>query len=479
MRNQAMLITYPDSLGRNLKGLKAALDAHFSGAVSGVHILPPFPSSADRGFAPKIYCEIDPAFGDWEDMKAIARDYPLVLDFMVNHISAQSPWYLDFLDKKDASPYRDMFIRYRDFWPGGEPTQAQVDAIYKRKPRAPYVLANFRDGTQEKVWCTFSDEQIDINCESEGGRRFIRDSLRFLAEQGVSMIRLDAFAYAVKRAGGSCFFEEPGVWNLLNECREILAPWGTEILPEIHEHYTIQQKLTVKGYPVYDFALPLLLLNAIYFGDARYLPNWLAICPRRQYTTLDTHDGIGVVDVRGLMPDGEIDRTKDHLFDFGANVKRVYNTAAYNNLDIYQVNCTYYSALGEDDEKYLLARAVQVFAPGIPQIYYVGLLAGRNDLALLEKTKTGRDINRHHYSLDEVAREVERPVVKRLLALLRFRNTCQAFDGEFSVAAGGPGELALIWKNGGETAELHAHFKDGGFEILKNGERVSPDAGGA
>ncbi len=472
MKNQAILITYPDSLGSNLKDLKTVLDSHLAGAVSGVHILPLFPSSADRGFAPMTYQEVDPAFGDWADVKAIARSYPVMLDFMINHISAQSPYYQDFLEKKDASPYRDMFILYRDFWPGGEPTTAQVDAIYKRKPRAPYVSAAFRNGTEEEVWCTFSDEQIDLDCESEGGKRFIRDNLKFLAEQGVAMIRLDAFAYAIKRVGGSCFFEEPGVWDLLRDCAETLAPYGTEILPEIHEHYTIQQKLTDHGYPVYDFALPMLLLNAIYFGNADYLANWLRICPRQQYTTLDTHDGIGVVDVRGLMPDAEIDKTKDHLFDYGANVKRVYNTAAYNNLDIYQVNCTYYSALGEDDGKYLLARAVQCFAPGIPQVYYVGLLAGRNDLELLEKTKTGRDINRHYYSLDEVAGEVRRPVVKKLLSLLRFRNTCRAFDGAFSVSTGAPGALTLTWKVDGETAELIADLKTCTFDIFENGRKV-------
>ena len=469
MKNQTILITYPDSLGNNLKDLKAALDRHFAGAIAGVHILPLFPSSADRGFAPTTYREVDPAFGTWDDVRDIAKDHPVMLDFMINHISAKSEYYQDFLKKKDASEWRDLFIRYRDFWPGGEPTEAQVDKIYKRKPRAPYVLAQFADGTEEKIWCTFSEEQVDIHCESECGKRFIRDNLIFLAARGVEMIRLDAFAYAIKRAGGSCFFEEPGVWDLLKDCADILAPYGTEILPEIHEHYTIQQKLVHKGYPVYDFALPMLLLNALYFGNTEYLVHWLTICPRRQYTTLDTHDGIGVVDVRGLMPDEEIDKTKDHLFDFGANVKRVYNTAAYNNLDIYQVNCTYYSALGEDDDKYLLARAVQVFAPGIPQVYYVGLLAGRNDLELLEKTKTGRDINRHTYSLNEVAREVERSVVKKLLALLRFRNTCKAFDGEFSVEENGEGAITMTWKNGEASAELRADFKNASYTILCGG----------
>ena len=281
MKNQAILITCPDSLGSNLKDLKVVPDRHFRGAISGVHILPMFPSGADRGFAPITYFEVDPAFGDWDDVKAIAQDYPMMPDFMINHISIQSAYYRDLLKKKDASEWRDILILYRNFWPGGEPTEAQVEAIYKRKPRAPYIMAKFKDGTGEKVWCTFSEEQIDLDCESEGGRRFIRDNLRFLAEQGVAMIRLDAFAYAIKRAGGSCFFEEPGVWDLLKDCADTLAPYGTEILPEIHEHYTIRQKPVDKGCPVYDFALPMLLLNAIYFGNAEHLARWLRICPRR------------------------------------------------------------------------------------------------------------------------------------------------------------------------------------------------------
>lgn len=121
----------------------------------------------------------------------------------------------------------------------------------------------------------------------------------------------------------------------------------------------------------------MLLLHAIYFKNSEYLKHWFEICPRKQFTTLDTHDGIGVVDVRGLLPDEEIEAAKEHLFEYGANVKRVYNTEKYNNLDIYQINCTYYSALGDDDNAYLLARAIQFFAPGTPQVYYVGLLAGK------------------------------------------------------------------------------------------------------
>ena len=173
LTNKIMLITYADSLGKNLSELKEMLETYFHKAVGGVHILPFFPSSADRGFAPMRYDMVDEQFGTYEDVRKIGEEYYLMFDFMVNHISRQSPYFKDFLEKKDASEYKDFFIRYKDFWENGEPTEEQVDLIYKRKPRAPYIDADFADGSSEKVWCTFGEEQIDLNVESEAVQKFI------------------------------------------------------------------------------------------------------------------------------------------------------------------------------------------------------------------------------------------------------------------------------------------------------------------
>ena len=126
IKNQAMLITYSDSLGKNLKDLKNVLEGPLKDVVGGIHILPFFPSSGDRGFAPMDYTKVDPAFGDWSDIEALSKDYYLMFDFMINHISAKSPYFLDFLEKKDESAYADLFIRYKNFWPNGEPTQEDV-----------------------------------------------------------------------------------------------------------------------------------------------------------------------------------------------------------------------------------------------------------------------------------------------------------------------------------------------------------------
>lgn len=464
--NKIMLITYADSLGKNISELHEVLDKHYKEAVGGVHILPFFPSSADRGFAPMRYDAVDENFGTFEDIESLGKDYYLMFDFMVNHISASSKYFKDFLEKKDNSDYKDFFIRYKDFWESGEPTAEQTDIIYKRKPRAPYIEAKFADGTSEKIWCTFCEEQIDLDVTKEKTKSFIFDTVREMCRRGAAVIRLDAFAYAVKKPGTSCFFIEPDIWELLYSIEKIAEEGNAEILPEIHEHYTIPMKISEKGFWIYDFALPVITLHALYNHTGEYLKSWLEKCPMKQFTTLDTHDGIGIVDVKDLLPDEEIEKVKDQMYANGANVKMIYSSEAYNNLDIYQVNTTYYSALGDNDDAYLLARAIQFFAPGIPQVYYVGLLAGTNDIELMENTKNGRDINRHYYTSEDVDLEQSRPVVQNLKKLMELRNSRPAFglDGSISVQTNGD-NIAIKRSCKGDTITLEANLTSYKFKI--------------
>ena len=466
LQNKIMLITYADSMGKNLKELHEVLNKYYKDAIGGVHILPFFPSSADRGFAPMCYAKVDETFGDFSDIEKIGREYYLMFDFMVNHISAQSEYFQDFLKNKENSLYKDMFIRYKEFWKNGEPTQEQIDKIYKRKPRAPYIEAEFADGSKEKIWCTFCTEQIDLDVTKEKTREFIKNTLKEMCCHGASVIRLDAFAYALKKADTSCFFIEPDIWELLYEIENIVKEEGAEILPEIHEHYTIPMKIADKGFWIYDFALPVLTLHALYNHTGKYLKDWMEMCPMKQFTTLDTHDGIGIVDVKDLLPDEEIEIVKEQLYKQGANVKKIYSSEAYNNLDIYQVNTTYYSALGNNDDAYLLARAIQFFAPGIPQVYYVGMLVGSNDIELMEHTKNGRDINRHYYSKEEIEDEQDRTVVQKLKELMILRNTHPAFslDGTIEIQIDGD-RLIITRKYGSDSITLKSDLTTYRFEI--------------
>ena len=292
-----------------MKDLKGVLDKHFKGAISGVHLLPFFPSTGDRGFAPSDYTRVDPSLGSWEDVDALGEQYYLMFDFMINHISRESKFFQDFVKNHEDSPYKDMFIRIHEFFPPGRPTQEDIDLIYKRKDKAPFQTVHFADGTTEEVWNTFGEEQIDLDVRKEIVKEFIRETIKDMASHGCSLIRLDAFAYAVKKLDTNDFFVEPDIWDLLNEVRDVAAKYQVELLPEIHEHYSIQMKIADHDYFVYDFALPMVVLYSLYSGKSNRLANWLQMSPMKQFTTLDTHDGIGVVDARDLLTDEELDYT--------------------------------------------------------------------------------------------------------------------------------------------------------------------------
>lgn len=460
LQNKVQLITYPDSLGSNLVELHYVLRRYLNRAVGGLHLLPFYPSSADRGFAPITYDEVDPAFGTWEDVYMIGRDFDLIIDFMVNHISRQSLFFQDYIEKGAASEYAEMFLSFNRLSPNGEISEADLAKVYTRKPRPPYTIIQRADGSKEKLWCTFDYEQIDLDLGSPKTREVLRNYLIRLARAPVKMIRMDAFAYTTLKLGTNCFFLEPQVWEILSWLHDYATAFGAEILPEVHEHYHYHQKIAAHGYWTYDFALPMLVLHSLYHHTSARLRRWLAICPRKQVTTLDTHDGIGVVDVADLMSPGEIESTLKGLDEKGANTRKIFSGSEYQNLDIYQVNCTYFDALECNDDSYMAARTIQLFAPGIPQVYYVGLLAGRNDFKLVEHTKNGRDINRHNYTLDEIASDIQKPVVQRLLRLMEFRSAYPAFNGEFSVGDTPDDKLRLRWKSAPYEAVADIDLKD-------------------
>jgi sucrose phosphorylase len=455
LKNKIQLITYPDSLGANLPELHYVLRKFFSRAVRGVHILPFYPSSSDRGFAPKTYDMVDPAFGTWEDVEKIGQDFDLVIDFMVNHISRQSTFFQDYVEKGPRSEFADMFLSFNKLAANGFIPEKDLKKVYTRKPRPPYQQLERPNGTLEKIWCTFDYEQIDLDYDAPKTREVMRKFLIRLARNKPKMIRLDAIAYTTVELGTNCFFVEPKIWDYLEWFDDYASAFDTEILPEVHEHYTYQLKLAEKGYWCYDFALPMLVLHCLYTHTTRRVKSWLRKCPRKQITTLDTHDGIGVVDVNDLLNPQEIETTLKLLYERGSNVKETYSGPEYQNLDIYQVNCTYYSALGNNDDAYITARTIQFFTPGIPQVYYVGLLAGENDIELVEKTRLGRNINRHNYTLAEIRKDFQKPVVQRLLKLMEFRNSYPAFNGDFTLIKSSDTELILEWGQKKYTATAY------------------------
>ena len=92
--------------------------------------------------------------------------------------------------------------------------------------------------------------------------------------------------------------------------------------------------------------------------------------------------------------------------------------------------------------------------------------AGSNDIELMERTKNGRDINRHYYTAEEVEKEQSRPVVQKLKELMVLRNTHPAFslDGTIEVSTD-KDKLIITRKFGKESITLKANLTTYQFDI--------------
>jgi len=305
-------------------------------------------------------------------------------------------------------------------------------------------------------------------------KAYLQSVLGTLHDNGISMVRLDAIGYAVKKPGTSCFMI-PETFAFIEYLTQQAAALEIEVLLEVHSHFRRQIEIARQVDRVYDFALPPLVLHAIFNHTARYLKQWLEISPRNAITVLDTHDGVGVIDIGvdssdpqdgpGIIPSEELDALVEKIHTNAKGQSRLATGAAASNLDLYQVNCTFYDALGRNDCDYLLARAIQFFAPGVPQVYYVGLLAGENDMTLLTQSGVGRDINRHFYTPDEIDQAIQRPVVQSLFKLIRFRNHHPAFNGSFSMPETSDSRITLRWDNGDNWAMLEVDFASSSYSV--------------
>jgi sucrose phosphorylase len=477
MLRDVALITYPDRLGRDLADLREVLDGPLAGLFGGVHVLPfyrPF-DGADAGFDPEDHREVDPRLGTWRDVAALADRYAVMADVIVNHISSSSPQFLDWLARGAASRYDGMFLTLGGVFPHGA-READLARIYRPRPGLPFTPYPVAGGTRRLVWTTFTPQQVDLDVSRPVTRAYLVEVLDALAAAGVVDVRLDAVGYAVKTAGTTSFMT-PRTFAFIDEITAWCRDRGLTVLVEVHSSYRSQIEIAERVDRVYDFALPPLVLHALTAGDVDPLLGWLRIRPRNAVTVLDTHDGIGVVDVRpdatdpsrpGLLTPRQIDRLVAAVHANSGSTSRPATGATASNLDLYQVNCTFYDALGRDDARYLLARALQFWTPGTPQVYYVGLLAGGNDTDLLARTGIGRDINRHRYSREEILAAVRRPVVRSLFRLIRFRNAHPAFGGDFTVAGGGT-RVTATWTGGGESAVLDADVGTGAATVRWTG----------
>ena len=482
MNSRPMLNAYPDSMGGKLSDIVEVLSQNNMKDVFGsFYILPSiYHSDLDRGFSVIDY-NLNEELAEWKDLEELKK-----LGIALNHASAQSQQFTDLVQHGDQSEYKDFFINWNEFWQGYgsmtedgyvQPESEYLEKMFFRKPGLPILMVKFPDGKKVPYWNTFYQEehyplylgQMDLNIKSQKVWDFYKDTLKKIASYGAEIVRLDAFAYAPKEPGEKNFLNEPGTWELLSRIQEIASPYNLTLLPEIHATYKekIYKKVSDKGYMTYDFFLPGLVIDAIENKRSNYLAAWakeLVEHDIKVVNMLGCHDGIPLLDLKGILPEADIQNLIDLIVARGGLVKNLHGQ---RNM-YYQVNATYFSALGESEQKLLMARAIQLFMPGKPQIWYLDLFAGKNNYEAVKRAGASghKEINRTNLTSDEIAEALKNEVVQKQIEMIRFRNTCKAFEEGAKISIEEEdGVLRIIWSKGIFSAELAVDFINGEYAI--------------
>lgn len=410
-----LLIAYADQVRESgqppLATLAEFVRKHLAGVVNGAHLLPFYPWSSDDGFAVKDFFAVDAAFGDWPDIARFRPEFDLMFDAVFNHMSAQGEWFQKFL--ADEPEFRDFFVTVT-----GDPDLAQVV-----RPRALPLLTEFATARgPEKVWTTFSADQVDLNFKNPAVMLATVRALLFYVEHGAKFIRLDAIAYLWKEIGTSCIHlpETHQVIQLLRAVLDEVAP-GVRLITETNVPHTDNISYfgtgTNEAQLVYNFALPPLVLHSLATGNAEKLTRWAATLatPSPQTTFfnfLASHDGIGMNPARGILSQAEIDALVTRATAHGGFVSYKHNSDGTKSP--YELNITYFDALSNPvaDEpedapikRFLVAHAIQFALAGVPGIYFHSLFGSRNDRAGAVTSGIHRRINRQKLTRAEL--EVE------------------------------------------------------------------------
>ncbi|MFO1513610.1 MAG: sugar phosphorylase [Verrucomicrobiota bacterium] len=467
-----LLITYADQLREPDRAPLAVLadfaKARLADVVSGMHLLPFYPWSSDDGFSVKDYFAVAPEYGTWDDVAAFRPHFDLMFDAVFNHASAQGDWFRRFL--RDEPEYRDFFVTVQ-----GDPDLSQVV-----RPRALPLVTEFQTVRgSEKVWTTFSADQVDVNVKNPRVLLALLAALLFYVRHGARFIRLDAIAYLWKEIGTSCIHlpQTHAVIQLMRAVLDEVAP-QVQLITETNvphlDNISYFGDGTNEAQLVYNFALPPLVLHALLRGDATHLTRWATTLSAPSDRTtffnfLASHDGIGLNPARGILPAAEIDFLVERCLAHGGFVNYKHN--ADGSKSPYEMNIVYFDAVndpaaGDSQEtqvnRFLMAQAIMLTLAGVPGIYFHSLFGSRNDRQAALQTGINRRINRQKLALVELEADLADPhslrsrVFGRFRELLAFRRSHRAFAPGSSqqIVEAGPEIFAVFRKTHDERDQV-------------------------
>ncbi|WP_166252201.1 sugar phosphorylase [Marinobacter salicampi] len=437
-----LIITYADSIRQEgekpLVTLRRFLNDHLQDTLTGVHILPFFPFSSDDGFSVMDYLAVNESHGTWEDIQNIADDFKLMADLVVNHMSARSRWFDNY--KKRLDPGKDYFFE-------GNPDD-DLSAVVR--PRTSPLLTPVQTADGERhVWCTFSEDQVDLNfANPQVLLEFVHIIREYLA-RGIIIFRLDAVAFLWKEVGTPCIHLQQ-THELIKILRLLIEHHSPDAVVITETNVPNRENLTYLGnaneaHVIYNFSLPPLLIQTLVTGNCRHLKTWLMSMPPAQMGTtylnfIASHDGIGLRPTDGLLNEAEKQELVLAMERFGGKVS--YRRTEAGTEQPYEMNLTLFDALkgtaehGPDQwqmERFICAHAIMLALEGIPAIYIHSLLGTENDYARAEHTGRLRSINRGQWDTDKLDRELSDPksrhreVFSRLKQLITIRRKQSAF----------------------------------------------------
>ncbi len=438
-----ILITYADMVQSDddtpLHTLTRFCRKRLKSAISTVHILPFSPYSSDDGFSVIDYREVNPPFGSWEDVASLGEDFYLMFDLVLNHCSAKSAWFDDFI--AGIAPGRGFFKT-------ADPSQDYSKVV---RPRSLPLLTAFdtRNGKRH-VWTTFSADQVDLDFSNPDVLFEFLDILMYYVYRGASTIRLDAIAFLWKELGTTCLHlpQTHEVVKLFRDFLEMIAP---DVILLTETNVPHQENISYFGdgdeaHMVYQFSLPPLLLHALITGSGAYLTEWAGNldpppsgCTYFNFTA--SHDGVGVRPLEGLIPDKELKALVEGVRKRGGLVST--RRLSDGTDKPYELNISYFDALSDEDDRhekmhiarFLCSQTIMCAMQGIPGIYFHSLIATHNNHAGVKETGQNRTINRRKWQLDELKdvlgrRTVHQRVFKAYGDLLKRRCECPAFHPE-------------------------------------------------
>ena len=418
----AVLITYGDQIQESgqlpLHALADFLDQRLEDAVNFVHILPFYPYSSDDGFSVIDFYQVDPALGTWDDIARLGKNFRLMFDAVVNHISSHSKWFQGY--KQGKAPYQDYFISM----------DPDTDLSQVVRPRAlPLLTAVETNQGARHVWTTFSDDQIDLNYANPQVLVEMIDVLLFYVEHGAEIIRLDAIAYLWKKTGTSCI-HLPQTHAVVKLFRAILDMVAPQVLLITETNVPHEDNISYFGEPVpeiertdeaqmvYQFPLAPLVLHTFQTGNTRALSKWAASLNTPSpgatfFNFIASHDGIGVNPARGVLDETEIQALVDQTNSHGGQVS--YKTNPDGSKSVYELNITLYDALNDPsspDEKvdmlrFMASQVIMLSLAGVPGIYIHSLFGSRNCHSCMEKTGRTRSINREKFQRPDLEAELK------------------------------------------------------------------------